>query len=396
MTSKRHMTLYLLAMLGFAILISAFCVLFMFLLTQATNLLYTVLPGALHFPQQFWPLVFCLVGGLLVGLVVKKWGYYPKLLLEVLADFRRTRRVEYKNGFVWKDAGNAFVILLFGAALGPEAVLSGLAGALGTYAVDRMERNPATKALRKNHPVFKRVIFILQWVVAVVLYMLLTSRLGVPSFIYRYTTTNFQWHQLIWFLPLLVLGLAMGLIFVWVEKGFAKLFRPDKGRHIIAKALLTGAVLGVTGVFVPLLLFSGEGQLPTLVAQANSISPVVLIIFAVAKLLLAALCLQTGWRGGNIFPLVFASFSLGFGLSALLPIDAAFAACVILATLFSFVTKEPLLAALFIALYFPLAFIPYILLAACLASPKATMDMLKKVYRKVRQAVVDKKQKNAP
>lgn len=385
MTTKRHMAFYLVAMLGFAILISLLCVLFMFLLTQATSLLYTALPGALHFPQQFWPVVYCLAGGLLVGLVIQKWGRYPKLLLEVMGDFAKTRRVEYKNGFVLKDAGSAFVILLFGAALGPEAALSGLAGSLGTYTVDRMERNPATKALRKNHPAFKRVVFALQWVVSVALYMVLTDWLAVPSFIYRYTATSFQWRGLVWFLPLLALGIVLGLVFALAEKGFAKLFRPDKGRHILAKTLLTGAVLGITGVFAPLLLFSGEAQLPTLVQQAGGMAPALLLAFAVAKLLLAALCLQTGWRGGFIFPLVFSSFSLAFGLSALLPVDAAFAAAVILATVFSFITKQPLVAALFIFLYFPVSFIPYILLAACLASPKKTVGMLKTLYLKLQR-----------
>ena len=183
MVTKRHMVFYLAAMLGFAILNTVICVLFMALLTQATRLIYTVLPAAVNFPQRFWPILFCIVGALMIGLLIKKWGHYPKLLFEVLADFKRTHRIEYKDKFLLKDAGLAFVILLFGTSIGPEAVLSGMAGAIGTYTVDRMERNPATKALRQNHLVFKRVVFLLQWVVAIVLYMVLTDILKVPDFI---------------------------------------------------------------------------------------------------------------------------------------------------------------------------------------------------------------------
>lgn len=384
MTTTRHKAFYMAAMLGFAIVISTLCVLFMFLLTKTTAFFYTALPGVLRFPQRFWPLLFCLAGGLLVGLLIKKWGHYPKLLLEVVSDFSRTRRVEYKNRFLLKDMGSAFVILLFGAAVGPEAVLSGMAGAIGTYTVDRMERNPDIKALRNGYPTFRRLVFALQWVVGVVLFMLLTGLLGVPSFIYRYTETSFQWRELIWFVPLLVLGAALGLLYTLAEKGLGKWLQLD-GRHMQAKALGTGAVLGIVGVLAPSLLFSGEAQLPTLVTQAGSIAPALLIIYAVAKLLLAALCLQTGWRGGFIFPLVFSAFSLAFGLSAWLPVDTAFAAAIILAALFSFVTKQPLMATVFILLYFPLSFFPYILLAAFLASPKESLCLLKKLHHKLRR-----------
>lgn len=383
MAFKRSKAFYLMAMLGFAIINSLLCVLFMFVLTKLTDLLFTALPEAMNFPVNYWPLVYCLIGGILVGIVVKKVGLYPKLLLEVFGIFKKTGRMDYKDNFIPKDVGSAFVILLFGAALGPEAVLAGLAGSIGTYTVDLMERNPDIKTMRQTKPGFKRFVFILQWAIGVVLFISISTLLGLPSFIYRYTETTFHLGELIWFIPLLLLGVFMGLMFIWASKAFEKLFKPENGRFIHSKALLTAAVLGVTGIFAPMLLFSGEEQIHDLVAQEGSMAPELLIIYAVAKLLLAALCLHTGWRGGNIFPIVFASFSLAFGLTALLPIDTAFSAAIILVALLSFVTKQPVLIAIFVFLYFPPMFIPLILLAALLACPKESRDLLKAIYHKL-------------
>ena len=45
----------------------------------------------------------------------------------------------------------------------------------------------------------------------------------------------------------------------------------------------------------------------------------ILMLSAVAKLLMVGLCLETGWRGGQFFPVVLASSALGIGLHQWLP-----------------------------------------------------------------------------
>ena len=83
--------------------------------------------------------------------------------------------------------------------------------------------------------------------------------------------------------------------------------------------VLTGLILGFSVWALPLSVFSGENQLKPLVLGAWSLSPGVLLLSALAKLLLVGLCLETGWKGGQFFPVILASSALGMGLHECLP-----------------------------------------------------------------------------
>ena len=65
--------------------------------------------------------------------------------------------------------------------------------------------------------------------------------------------------------------------------------------------------------------FSGENQLKPLVLGHWSLSTAILMISAIAKLLMVGLCLETGWRGGQFFPVILASSALGMGLHQWIP-----------------------------------------------------------------------------
>ena len=81
----------------------------------------------------------------------------------------------------------------------------------------------------------------------------------------------------------------------------------------------TGLVLGLTLWALPLAAFSGELQIRPLVLGEWQLSPGLLILSGAVKLLLVGLCLETGWRGGQIFPVILGSGAIGLGLHALLP-----------------------------------------------------------------------------
>ena len=44
-----------------------------------------------------------------------------------------------------------------------------------------------------------------------------------------------------------------------------------------------------------------------------------LVLSAIGKLLMVGLCLETGWRGGQFFPVILASSALGMGLHQWIP-----------------------------------------------------------------------------
>ncbi len=81
----------------------------------------------------------------------------------------------------------------------------------------------------------------------------------------------------------------------------------------------TGLLVGLCLWGLPLASFSGENQLRPLMLNEWTLSRPILLLSAVAKLLMVGLCLETGWRGGQFFPVILSSSSLGLGLHQWLP-----------------------------------------------------------------------------
>lgn len=96
-----------------------------------------------------------------------------------------------------------------------------------------------------------------------------------------------------------------------------------QGRRRLSSSRLapvaTGLVLGLAMLVLPLAVFSGESQLQPLLLGSLPLKAPLLLLSGLAKLLLAGLCLETGWRGGLIFPAVAASAAIGSGLEQLVP-----------------------------------------------------------------------------
>ena len=99
---------------------------------------------------------------------------------------------------------------------------------------------------------------------------------------------------------------------------------------------------------MPLTLFSGESGTADLIAHAAEIGVLMLIVLAIAKLFATSLLLATGWKGGYIFPIMFASVALGLGANLLFPgIPVAVAVAATMAGAMVASLKAPLFAALF-------------------------------------------------
>ena len=91
-----------------------------------TGLLWEELPDALGW--SFLPVIVCAFGGLLIGLVHKKWGDYPEELPVVMGKIKRDRHYDYKPMGAMLIA--AFLPLVFGGSVGPEAGLTGIIAGL--------------------------------------------------------------------------------------------------------------------------------------------------------------------------------------------------------------------------------------------------------------------------
>src|SRR5512137_1653097 len=112
---------------------------FMFLVHQGTSLVWEQAALALGLDPRLFTLLVCSLGGLLVGLLVKFFGDHSGIFAEVMQEFGKTGRFDYRNapGIVI----TAFVSLISGASLGPEAPLADACGGMGTWASDRLKLN---------------------------------------------------------------------------------------------------------------------------------------------------------------------------------------------------------------------------------------------------------------
>jgi len=147
--------------------------------------------------------------------------------------------------------------------------------------------------------------------------------------------------------PFSLVGGVAGLLFIFVFKWLRKLVQPMKG-HVVWRGLIGGLGMGIIGALLPLTLFSGEEQTIELVQQAAEIGFIMLIVLALCKLLATSLLLATGWKGGYIFPIMFAGVALGMAGNLLFPeTPVAVTVAATLAGALVAALKAPLFAALF-------------------------------------------------
>jgi H+/Cl- antiporter ClcA len=147
--------------------------------------------------------------------------------------------------------------------------------------------------------------------------------------------------------PLGLIGGMVGLLFMLSLKRLQGLLQPLR-THLVLRGLLGGLGMGLIGALLPLTLFSGEEQTADLILHAAEIGVLMLIVLAGAKLFAASLLLATGWKGGYIFPIMFASVALGMAVNLVFPgVPVAVAVAATMAGALVAALKAPLFAALF-------------------------------------------------
>ena len=112
---------------------------FMALVHQGTGLIWEQAALALGMDVRLFTVLVCTLGGLLVGLLVKLFGDHNAIFAELMLEFGKTGRFNYRNapGIVI----TAFVSLVAGASLGPEAPLADACGGIGTLISDKLKLN---------------------------------------------------------------------------------------------------------------------------------------------------------------------------------------------------------------------------------------------------------------
>ena len=372
---KSYLRLMLLvALLGAVSAVITFV--FIALVNVFTDLLWKQAPTALGIDTRLFTFVVCTLGGLLVGLLVKIFGDHNGIFAEIMLEFGKTGRFDYRNapGIVI----TAFVSLISGGSLGPEAPLADACGGMGTLAAEKLKldeqetrtmgygglsamlasfiTNPFAGALLSLESAQggKTGVMLYFWtlfpsllasaVATVVFVGLSGSFMGVLFSFPDYAPVV---KDLIMAIPFSLVGGVAGVLFMLMFKWLRKLMLPMKS-HLVWRGLIGGLVMGIIGMVLPLTLFSGEEQTVEMIEQAAEIGIVMLVVLALAKLFATSLLLATGWKGGYIFPIMFAGVALGMAGHLLFP--ATPVAVTVAATLAGALVaslKAPLFAALF-------------------------------------------------
>lgn len=387
-------------------------VLWLFLQAVAlgTGFVWKFLPA--HTGGRWITVPLCAAGGCLTGLMHKHYGDYPEGLDVVMGKVKRDKHYDYRPMLVM--LGCALLPLIFGASVGPEAGLTGIIAGLCYWIGDNVTfaRQNATlyselgEAVTLGHifhmPLFgilaveeepsengslpalpkisKLVLYGLSaaasfLVIAGLNRLFHTSMGGFPSF----TEVSISWTDYV----LVLLYIPVGLLMYYLFEGAERLAHMGAERvPVVWRETACGLLIGLMGLVVPMVLFSGEEQMAELMYTFGYYAPWLLIGISLLKLVLTAICLRFGMKGGHFFPMIFACVCMGFGLAMLITKDptshVVFAAGVVTAATLGAQLKKPLAVSVLMLLCFPARLLFWIFLAAALSGRIAQLMEKKK------------------
>lgn len=368
------------------------------IMAVGTEFLWNRIPSKNVSP--YYTLFVCVAGAAMIGIFRKVFGDYPEDLETVMEKVRSEKRYEYKNMPVMMVA--ALLPLLIGSSVGPEAGLTGIIVGLCYWAGDNLKfagqntRNysqigivvsmsvlfhaplfgifeveensdESLSALTKGSKLF---IYGIALAAGSGIYGGLSALFGAslsgfPSF----DMVEIQKKDYL----LMVLYILCGLLLAYFYQSTHKLTKKISNRFpAVMKEIFAGLFLGITGTFLPVLLFSGEEQMGTLMETYTSYLPLTLIGIAFFKLLLTNLCIQFGLKGGHFFPVIFAGVCMGYGVAMLTcglnGGHVVFGAAIVTASLLGGIMKKPLAVTMLLFLCFPVKMFIWIFVAALIGS----------------------------
>lgn len=345
---RKDLTKLLLAAALVGVLAGVVTLVFLTLTRLGTEFIWKTLPTLIGAGGAATPLFIFAVataGGLIVGVLVRIFGDQPALFAELLAQFAKTGRIEYRHipGILL----TAFTSLVSGGALGPEAPLMDATGGIGTWLADRLKVGAlATRTLAFSGlsgmlgaffsspfaaPILilegaqgaVNTLFLIPGIIgastAIAAFMLLGGEFFSPLYTFAEPYTQVRFIDLAYAIPLGLLGGLAGLLYIAMYRILRRtLMVPLAGRPIV-RGLMGGLGLGLIAAVLPITLFSGEEQIPEIISQGTEMGVVLLLVIALAKMFLTNLALTTGWKGGYIFPILFAGSAVGMAVHVLLP-----------------------------------------------------------------------------
>jgi H+/Cl- antiporter ClcA len=311
----------------------------LFLVTTAAMVAFlfaqTLVTGFIWQGTAFGPffiLVITILGGLLVGLTLKYFGDHVTILQQTMFMFRESGRFEpsYLPGGLLA----IFLSLIFGASLGPEMAAVDMGGSMGTWSGDKTKDTAGNVRLLS-------LIGISGALVGFGVFLGATATTSgalypVPSY------EQFIPIDLLYAAVLGLVGAAAGIALIYSYRFFSRVMTPLAGRPVV-RGVLGGLVLGLFGIATPLVLFSGQYEFQEVLIEGTTLGAATLFLLVAAKILASTWCMAAIFKGGPIFPLIFAGGTLGMAISLVFPfIPLTVAITAVMAGMIVCILKAPL------------------------------------------------------
>jgi H+/Cl- antiporter ClcA len=321
----------------------------LFLVTTGAMVVFlfaqTLVTGFIWQGTTFGPLfilAMTILGGLLVGLTLKYFGDHVTILQQTMLMFRESGRFEprYLPGGLLA----IFLSLIFGASLGPEMAAVDMGGSMGTWSGDK------TKDTARN----VRLLSLIGIGGALVGFGVFLGATATTSGA-LYPVPSYEQFIPIDLLYAAVLGLVggvAGIALIYSYRFFSRVMTPLAGRPVF-RGVLGGLVLGLFGIAAPLVLFSGQYEFQSVLIEGTALGAATLFLLVVAKILASTWCMATIFKGGPIFPLIFAGGTLGMAIGLVFPfIPLTVAITAVMAGMIVCILKAPLGVIPFLILIF--------------------------------------------
>ena len=234
------------------------------------------------------------------------------------------------------------MVLGFGDSIGPEASTAVLTGSMVNWLGDRLRWGTAFKLFPEK------------------------GAFGIHHQVIQWAPAN------LWtWLPALLVGIAFGCFFVYLENSLARLINIRLGP--IAQGIIFGLTLALGSLVSPDIMFSGEFRIVPFSDEALKLSVPFLVLLAVLKALLTNLGFVMGWRGGTIFPAIFSSLALGVACAMLLPGNLRVNAIVVVTASLTTILGKPVLVIVLLFFLVAVELAPVVIVIALLVSGLATV-----------------------
>ncbi|MCC8151703.1 MAG: chloride channel protein [Lachnospiraceae bacterium] len=375
--------------LCFAATTGALIAIFIWLYLELSNVGVTIIwdriPSYIDF--KYYTLTMCLVGGLVVGIFHHFYGPYPESMADAVRRVNEDGFYPFKNLHITVVA--AFLSLFFGGSVGPESglvcLLLGLCfwamaqfdlarntiqtclernpGASGGYMFRRMLRNLLSPANRlpefESSAKWKRseqiTTGMATGVTALLIYLLMNWLFGSAFTIPHLNSGEIYMKDRFSVILLAAAGIGSGYLFLFFRKLTSRFFGKLRTKKLdIINAILGGLILGLIGTALPMTMFSGGSDIQLIQYEYYQYTPWLLILIGVVKLFLTNVCIESGWRGGHFFPVIFSGLSIGYGLSSLLGTSQLLSVIVVTAALLGTILQQPLGAFALTLVFFPI------------------------------------------